>query len=92
MARGPLDEYAKGGFVMDYKLLLAGTLVAFGLAGCSRDAMLGGAAVGAAAGGAYEYNNKKSLEDLRDDYEDGKIDKDEYQRRKREIEDRSLVY
>jgi hypothetical protein len=80
---------------VDHKLLcIAGALLALGLglAGCSRDVMLGGAAVGAAAGGAYEYSNKKALDDLRDDYEDGKIDRDEYQRRKEEIEKRSVVY
>lgn len=70
-------------------LALAG-LVAVG--GCSRDALVGGAAVGAAAGGVYEYSNKEALEDLKDDYEDGKISKEEYQRRKRDIEKRSVVY
>lgn len=68
---------------------LAG-LVAVG--GCSRQAVVGATAAGAVAGGAYEYSNKKALEDLREDYEDGKISKDEYQRRKREIEKRSVVY
>ena len=49
-------------------------------------------AVGVAAGGAYEYSNKQALEDLEDDYEDGRISKEEYERRRKEIEDRSLVY
>lgn len=71
---------------------LAGAVLALTLAGCSRDAVIGGAAVGAAAGGAYEYSNKEQLEDLRDDYEDGKISQEEYQRRKEEIENRSLIY
>ena len=60
--------------------------------GCSRGAV-GGAAVGAgAAGAAYEYQNKKALESLEDDWEAEKISKDEYLRRKKEIEKRSLVY
>ena len=60
--------------------------------GCSRGA-IGGAAVGAgAAGAAYEYQNKKALESLEDDWKAGRISKDEYLRRKKEIEKRSLVY
>jgi len=60
--------------------------------GCSRGAV-GGAAVGAgAAGAAYEYQNKKALQSLEDDWKAGRISKDEYLRRKKEIEKRSLVY
>ena len=60
--------------------------------GCSRG-VLGGAALGAgAAGAAYEYSNKQSLDKLQQDYESGKISRDEYLRRKQEIESKSLVY
>lgn len=60
--------------------------------GCSRE-VVGGAALGAgAAGAAYEYSNKKELEDLKDDYESGRISSDEYLRRKKNIEDKSLLY
>ncbi len=60
--------------------------------GCSRGAV-GGAAVGAgAAGAAYEYQNKRALKSLEDDWQAGRISKDEYLRRKKEIEKRSLVY
>ncbi len=60
--------------------------------GCSRGAV-GGAAVGAgAAGAAYEYQNKRALAQLEDDYKANRISKDEYFRRKKEIEKRSLVY
>ncbi|MGK2943315.1 MAG: hypothetical protein ACSLFC_01080 [Desulfuromonadales bacterium] len=60
--------------------------------GCSRQAV-GGAALGAgAAGGIYEYSNKKALDHLKSDYESGKISADEYQRRKQEIEKKSLLY
>lgn len=73
--------------------VLIGVLLGVGaLAACSNDALLGGTAVGVAAGGAYEYSNKQALEDLEDDYEDGRISKEEYERRRKEIEDRSLVY
>ena len=60
--------------------------------GCSRGA-IGGAAVGAgAAGAAYEYQNKKALKSLEKDWKTGQISKDEYLRRKKEVEKRSLVY
>jgi hypothetical protein len=61
-------------------------------AGCSRG-FVGGAAVGAGgAGAAYEYQNKKAIESLDADLKSGRISEDEYLRRKKEIQDRSLVY
>jgi hypothetical protein len=61
-------------------------------AGCSRE-FVGGAAVGAGgAGAAYEFQHKKALDELEEDFKAGRIDKDEYLRRKKEIEDRSLIY
>ena len=70
------------------KLLCTALLAAAvgGLPGC----ML---AVGAGAtGGAYEYQNKQALERLEEQYEAGEISKEEYLRRKREIEEGSAVY
>ena len=62
------------------------------MSGCSRE-VVGGAALGVgAAGAAYEYSNKESMEDLEDDYEEGRISRDEYERRKDAIEDKSLLY
>jgi hypothetical protein len=62
-----------------------------GLAGCN--SFVGGAATGAAGAGAiYEYSNKEQLEDLEDDYDDGRIDRREYERRRDEIQDRSVIY
>ena len=59
--------------------------------GCGR--FFGGAAVGAGGtGAAYEYQNKKALEELEEEFKKGKIDKDEYLRRKKDIEGRSLIY
>jgi hypothetical protein len=73
-------------------LIMAMILPIFLAIGCSRGA-IGGAAVGAgAAGAAYEYQNKMALENLEDDWKAGRISKDEYLRRKKEIEKRSLVY
>jgi hypothetical protein len=55
--------------------------------------MVGGAAIGAgAAGAAYEYQNKKAIEQLEDDLEAGRISKEEYFRRKEEIKSKSIVY
>lgn len=60
--------------------------------GCSRS-FYGGAAVGAGGtGAAYEYQNKKALDDLESDFKRGKITQEEYLRRKDEIQKRSLVY
>ncbi len=43
-------------------------------------------------GAAYEYSNKRAMDELTDDYKSGRITSKEYERRKKEIEDRSLVY
>lgn len=70
-------------------MLLGSTLL---VSGCSRS-FLGGAAVGAAgAGAAYEYNKKKQMDQLEEDFEKDKIDKEEYQKRKKEIEEGSIIY
>lgn len=59
--------------------------------GCSSKA--GNVAVGAGAAGAvYEYSNKQQIEALDRDLAEGKITKDEYDRRRAEIEGRSIVY
>lgn len=69
-------------------LLLTGSLSV----GCSRD-MLGGAAVGAVgAGAAYEYQHKKQMDRLEDDFKAGRIDREEYLKRKEDIESGSLIY
>lgn len=67
--------------------LLTALLLSSG--GCSTRELATGAAAG---GAAYEYSNKRAMDQLREDYEDGEITSEEYERRKDEIEDRSLVY
>jgi hypothetical protein len=53
----------------------------------------GGAAVGAAgAGAAYEYSAKQQLDRLEKDYKAGNITKEEYESRKRQIEEGSIIY
>lgn len=76
------------------QILCTGLIIgAFILAGCGNRSLWGGAAAGAAAtGGAYEYQNKRAMDELEEEYEAGRITRDEYERRKDEIEDRSIVY
>lgn len=62
---------------------------ALALSACSTREVLTGAAAG---GAAYEYSNKRAMDELQADYDAGRIDQQEYERRKREIEQRSLVY
>jgi uncharacterized membrane protein len=75
------------------RLLLAASAAALAFASLGGCAFLGGAAVGAAGTGtAYEVQNRKALDDLDEEFSEGRIGRDEYLRRKREIEKRSAVY
>jgi hypothetical protein len=68
-------------------LLLLGSL---GLGGCE---FVAGAATGALATGAgYEYNAKRQMDRLEDDYRDERISRREYDRRKNQIERGSILY
>lgn len=69
--------------------LLAGTVL---VVGCSQDAAVGGAVGAAAVGGAYEYQNKRALDRLEDEYRNGRISRREYERRRQEIKNRSIIY
>lgn len=77
---------------------MAKTLVSIGVllaavtaVGCSSKA--GNVAVGAgAAGAAYEYSNKRSVDKLDEEMKAGRISREEYDRRRKEIEDKSVVY
>jgi uncharacterized membrane protein len=81
-----MEEYG-----MNRQITIAIVLLAVGLAlsGCSTREVVTGAAAG---GAAYEYSNKRAMDELKDDYDAGRISYDEYERRKRQIEERSLVY
>ncbi|WP_459944433.1 DUF1707 domain-containing protein [Desulfocastanea catecholica] len=62
------------------------------LSSCSKE-MAGGAAVGVgAAGAAYEYQNKRTMDALEEDFRAGRITEEEYNRRKEEVKSRSIVY
>lgn len=59
--------------------------------GCDRR-VVGGAAVGTVgAGAAYEYQGKRAMDSLEQEYRAGQISQEEYERRKREIESRYLL-
>ena len=60
--------------------------------GCS-PAFWGGAATGALGTGAgYEYQAKRQIDRLEDDFRSGRIGRDEYRDRKRQIERGSIIY
>lgn len=56
--------------------------------GSAAGGALGGAAVGV---GAYEYNAHRQLQQLEDDYKAGKVNKQEYDIRKNQIEKGSIL-
>jgi hypothetical protein len=60
--------------------------------GCSRSFVAGSATGAAGAGALYEYSNKRQLDDLERAYQEGQISRDEYLRRRHNIESRSVVY
>lgn len=70
-------------------IVVAVVLGAAAASGCSTREVAAGAAVG---GAAYEYSNKRAMDELERDYQAGRIKRDEYERRKKEIEKRSVVY
>ena len=59
------------------------------LVACSGREVATGAVVG---GAAYEYSNKRAMDDLENDYRQGRITRREYEDRRGRIEGRSVVY
>jgi hypothetical protein len=77
---------------MNMKKYLPIMLVIMGMSqwGCE---FLGGAAVGSLATGAgYEYNSKRQMDRLEDDYRHERISRGEYEKRKSQIEKGSIIY
>ena len=73
-------------------ILLALIVPLLFLSGCGRGTV-GGAAIGAgAAGAAYEYQHRQALRELDEEFRAGRITQEEYERRKSEIQRRSLIY
>ncbi len=72
------------------KLLVLLMLASTAHWGCE---FLGGAATGALATGAgYEYNAKRQMDKLEDDYKHERISRSEYEARKKQIEAGSIIY
>lgn len=72
-----------------YVVLMLAGLVQWG---CS-PAFWGGTATGALATGAgYEYNAKRQMDKLEDDRKSGRIGREEYEDKKRQIERGSIIY
>ena len=72
------------------KYLLLVVLASLTQWGC---AFLGGAAVGSLATGAgYEINANRQMDRLEDDFRQGRMSREEYQDRKRQIERGSILY
>lgn len=80
---------------MVIRYLALSALIMFAAAtiqGCSKE-MIGGAAAGAAGvGAAYEYQNKKQMDRLEEDFKAGNITKEEYLKRKEDIKSGSIIY
>ncbi len=73
-------------------ILIPAVFAGLVLAGCGSRAVTGAAVGAAAVGGAYEYQNKEAMDQLENDYRRGHISRDEYERRRAEIGDKSLIY
>jgi hypothetical protein len=74
------------------KRIYMGLALALAL-GQSACAFLGGAATGALVTGAgYEINNKQQMDKLEDDYKHERISRQEYEKRKSQIEKGSIIY
>jgi hypothetical protein len=90
----PFVDYQEQGKEIKMKNAIYALLFTAALAqtGCSPQ-FWGGTALGAlGAGGGYEYNNKRQMDNLEDDYRAGRIGREEYNDRKRQIERGSIIY
>lgn len=88
----PVQSNSRKGVPKIMKRYLIVLVLAAGLTqwGC---AFLGGAAVGSLATGAgYEYNSKRQMDRLEDDYRHERISRSEYEKRKSQIERGSIIY
>jgi hypothetical protein len=73
------------------KLMLLSVLIScLALSGCE---FVAGTLVGAgAAGGGYEYQAYRQMQQLEEDYKNRRISREEYEDRKKQIEKGSIIY
>ena len=77
-------------FFMNRFYIALTVALALAQGGC---AFMGGAATGALATGAgYEINAKRQMDKLEDDYKNERISRQEYEKRKAQIEKGSIIY
>jgi hypothetical protein len=71
-------------------MLLSLLIVGLAQSGCE---FIAGTLVGAgAAGGGYEYQAYRQMEQLEEDYKNKRISREEYDDRKKQIEKGSIIY
>ena len=71
-------------------MLLSVLLSGLALSGCE---FVAGTLVGAgAAGGGYEYQAYRQMQQLEEDYKNRRISREEYEDRKKQIEKGSIIY
>ncbi|HEU4638271.1 MAG TPA: hypothetical protein VFS84_05425 [Candidatus Binatia bacterium] len=71
-------------------MLLSLLIVGLAQSGCE---FIAGTWVGAgAAGGGYEYQAYRQMEQLEEDYKNKRISREEYDDRKKQIENGSIIY
>ncbi|BAU50009.1 hypothetical protein SVA_3473 [Sulfurifustis variabilis] len=73
-------------------VMATGAAMVLALAGCSSKTGTAAAVGVGAAGAAYEYSNKRAMDELKEQRDSGQISQEEFNRRKQEIEGRSAVY
>ena len=73
---------------ISYKKLAAALAIAILYGSTSGCTLFAGAAAGA---GAYEVHQANEMDELEEDYKAGRISQEEYEARKKQIEDTSVV-
>ncbi len=78
-----------------FRMIASTLLILFlglGSSGCSKW-LWGAAATGAAgAGAADEYQTKRQMDQLEEEHEQGRIEREEYERGTKQIEEGSIIY
>lgn len=72
-------------------LALSLSLIGLGCESSWGSAGLGAAGGAVAAGGGYEYVSNREMKRIEEDYKDGKIDQNEYEIRKDQIQRMSIL-